>query len=302
MRLQKLQVLIFIFILNSPLLGNQQKTIKDDLGLPYVLSSPPQRIVSLAPNITEILFALDLGEKVIGVTRFCDFPRKALEKEKIGGMVDPHLERIKAMNPDLIIGFRGNPLQILERLRKLKLPVFVLDMGTDIESMFRLILRIGLITGTEKRAESLVQSLKIKYGEIRSALQCVKHEPKVFLSLHGLGLWTCGRESYLNDLLKKARGVNVAGTIPKRWLHLNREQLLHENPEVIIILSKSEEDFLEAKTRMKNQGYLRGVRAIASESMYFLDENQATRPGPRLISALSALARILHPECFESMQ
>jgi len=289
-----LLILLIVFILDA-----QEKIIKDDLGFPFDMTAPPQRIISLAPNITEILFTLGLGEKVIGVTRYCDFPEDTMKKEKIGGMVDPNLEKIIALKADLIIGFRGNPLTTLERLRDLNLPVFVLDIGTTIESTLSIVKKIGTVTHTEKRAELLIQSLRERYEKILSALRDVKQEPKVFLSLHGTGLWTCGKESFLNDLVKKARGMNIAGNIPRKWLNYNREHLIHEDPEVIIILSKSEKDFLKTKKWIKSEAHLEGTKAVDADRIYFLDENLATRQGPRLIEALEELARLLHPQCFE---
>lgn len=289
-----LLILLVVFILEA-----QETIIKDDLGFAFTITSPPRRIISLAPNITETLFALGLGEKVVGVTRYCDFPEDALKKEKIGGMVDPNAEKIIALKADLIIGFRGNPLTAIERLRNLNLPVFVLDAGTTIESTLSIVSKIGTVTHAEKRAELFVRSLRERYEKILAALRSVKQEPKVFLSLHGTGLWTCGKESFLNDLVNKARGVNIAGTIPRKWLNYNREHLIHENPEVIIILSKSKQDFLKTKKWIKSEAHLEGTQAVDSDRIYFLNENLATRQGPRLIEALEELACLLHPQCFE---
>jgi len=296
---KKMHAVFLLFSLHAVLFGSQQKTIKDDLNFPYKLTSPPQRIISLAPNITEILFDLDLGEKVVGVTRYCDFPTEALKKEKIGGMIDLNLEKIIALKPDLIIGFRGNPLRIIERLRSLHLPLFVLEMGTDLETVFIVINKIGTITQKEKKAEILAESLKKRYDRIQAALRDVQHEPRVFLSIHGTGLWTCGKGSFLNDLVGKARGVNIAGNIPRKWLHYKREQLFHDNPEVIITLSKSQREFTKVKEWIKNEAHFKGIKAVETDRIYFLDQNLASRPGPRLIDALEELARILHPQYFK---
>ena len=109
--------LCFLFILNLITSGNQNLTIKDDLGYTHVLGNPPQRIISLAPNVTEILFAVGLEKKIIGVTRYCNYPEQAQTKNRIGGMVDPDLEKIIDLRPDLIIAFRGNPLRLVRRLK-----------------------------------------------------------------------------------------------------------------------------------------------------------------------------------------
>jgi len=298
MRTRKLQVFFLLSVLSASFYGNQKETIKDALGFPYAAGTLPQRIVSLAPNITEILFSLGLGERVVGVTRFCDYPPQAQEKEKVGGLVDPNLEKIKALNPDLIIGFRGNPLKILKRIRKLGLPLFVLEMGNDFESVFAVIEKIGIVTQSQKEAESLIQSLRKKYDAIESTLRNVEHQPKVFLSIHGFSFWTSGKESFLNDLLTKAGGVNIAGNIPQKWLLYKQEQLIQQDPEIIVILCKSAEEFARAKEWIKNKTHLQGIQAVAADKIYFLDENLAARPGPRLVNALQELARLLHPKNF----
>ena len=298
MIMKKISYVFLVLSLASFCFGGQSKTIKDALGYSHIVNTPPQKIISLAPNLTEILFALDLGKKVVGVTRYCDYPKEALEKEKIGGLVDLNLEKIKALNPDLIIGFRGNPLRILKRLKSLQLPVFTLEMGTSIESIYRIIHNIGVITIKGREAEMLIHSIKKEHERVQLALRDVSHQPKVFFILYGMGLWTGGKDSFINDITKKAKGINIAGQIQRKWLLFNREQLIHENPEFIIIISKSQEQFNKAKIWMKNKAYLETLRAVQADSIYFLDENLATRPGPRIIQALAQIARILHPHCF----
>jgi len=293
--------LVFLFVILI-LTSFASQIIKDALGNPYTPSHTPQRIVSLAPNITEILFALGLGEKIVGVTRFCDYPQEALAQEKIGGMIDPNLEKIKSLNPDLVIGFRGNPIRILERLKKLKIQIFVLEMGPNVESVFAIIETIGKITKRDKESAALVGSMRERYSKIQSILHSVNHKPKVFLLLHGTGLWTCGGQSFLNDLLIKAKGLNIAGDIQRRWLNYNLEQLIHENPDIIIILAKSKENFRKTKERLKRSSPFKGIQAVKEDRIYFLDENIATRPGPRLSEALTRLARIFHPGKFVQEQ
>lgn len=299
MRQNRILLFLALLFFSGSIFAEQVKTIKDALGFSFTVASPPRRIVSLAPNITEILFALGLDPEIVGVTRFCDHPPQALEKEKIGGMIDPNLEKIRALNPDLIIGFRGNPLRILKRLKSLELPLFILEMDNNLESVFLLISKIGFVTQKEKEAEILIQSMKKKYDKIQEALRDVKKKPKVFFSLHGMGLWTCGKDSFLDDLVRKAKGINIAGNIQRKWLVLNREQLIHEDPEIIIIVSKSEEKFDKAKEWIKTENLFGQLSAVISDSIYYLDENIVTRPGPRFIDALAELARILHPRHFE---
>lgn len=278
------------------------QVLYDDLNHPFSLSSPPQRIISLAPNITEILFSLGLGDKVVGVTRYCDYPPQVLEKEKIGGLVDPNLEKIQALRPDLIVAFRGNPLRLLKKMVRLHLPVFVLDAGQSLEDLFFAIEKLGRLTRSDDQATSLIQALKKEYDSIQQDLQAVSSTPKVFLSLPGQGLWTCGQESYLNDLIVKAKGVNIAGRIPKKWLHLNREVFIYENPQVIIIMAKNEKDFSRVEQWFSTQPQLKTVTAVKKNQIFFLDENTASRFGPRLVHAYAELARLLHPRLFQQQK
>jgi len=298
MSFKKLFLGLPFLLLFSVISSAQSKFVKDDLGFAFQLSSPPQKIISLAPNITEILFALELEKRIVGVTRYCDYPAQARQKEKIGGLIDPSLEKIKALNPDLIIGFRGNPLRILKRLRSLGFPVFILEAGESLDSIYFTIEKIGTITHQEKQAQALVSSLKNKYEKIEASLRPVRHKPRVFLFLHGLGFWTCGKGSFLNDLLTKAKGENVSGKIPKKWLHYSQEQLLHDNPEVMIVMSKSQQEFTRARQWIREESHLEKVRAVEEDRIYFLDENLASRLGPRLFDALAELARLLHPHLF----
>jgi iron complex transport system substrate-binding protein len=291
---------VLFFSVLATLVPAGQEIIYDDLRTPFPLGQAPQRIISLAPNITEILFALGLGSRTIGVTRYCDYPPGALAKEKIGGMVDPNLEKIQSLRPDLIIGFRGNPLGVLNKLRSLHFPVFVLNLGSSLEGLFQTIEMVGRVTRAEGAAQALVAGLKDNYGSIRSALSAVTKKPKVFLSVYGQGLWTCGRGSYLDDLLVQAGGVNIAGQIERRWLQINREQLIHENPDVIIIMAKDKQRFSQAGELFRADPRLKDVRAVKDNNIHWLDENVAGRFGPRLMGALDAVAHILHREIFEA--
>jgi len=295
---RKFRFILIVLLLPLIPVSAQDKVFTDALGFITKLESPPKRIISLAPNITEILFALDLGDNVVGVTRFCDYPPEATKKEKIGGLVDPNLEKIISLNPDLIIGFRGNPIRLINRMQEFNLPVFVLETGNTIDSVFTVIETVAQITWVEERADELLKPLMLQYKNILSALDRVNVIPKVFVFLHGVGLWTCGKNSFMDDLLNKAKGKNIAGNIKEKWLLFSQEQLIAENPDFILILSKSQEDFLKSKKTISKGVYLKTLQAVVRDKVYFLDENLATRPGPRIIEALNNLARIFHPEAF----
>ncbi len=275
--------------------------VVDDQGVAFPLSAPPRRIVSLAPNVTEILFALGLDEEIMGVTRYCDFPEAALRKPKVGGLVDPNLELIKSLSPNLVIAFRGNPLRTIERLRALGMPVFVLNIGRDLQALFPLIAKVGRVTRRETEAAALAAGLRDRLDAVRGRLEGVATEPRVFLALHGQGLWTCGRLSYLNDLVARSKGRNVAGAVERDWLHYGLEQIVRDDPEVIIVLARTPAEFERGRDKFLNDRRLRKVAAVRTGRVFFLDENVTSRFGPRLAEALEVVARSIHPERFERL-
>ncbi len=277
----------------------QAQIVKDDTGRNFVVpASPPARIVSLAPNITEILFALGLGDRIAGVTRFCDVPPEALAKPKIGGLVDPSFETIQSLRPDIVFAFRGNPLRAIERLRGLGFPVFVLDIGTTIDAIFPMVAKVGAATGREAEAAALNARLREDYRKIETALASVRTTPGVFLILHGQGLWTCGREAFLDDLITRAGGRNVAAARARSWIFYQREQLIRDDPDVILVLAKTVADFRRAEAWLAGESRLGGLKAVRTRRVYHLDENAASRFGPRLIEVLAQAAALLHPEAF----
>ncbi len=285
------------FMIASALDG--QAVVKDDFGRPFTLpTATPGRIVSMAPNVTEILFALGLGPNVVGVTRYCDFPPEALSLAKIGGLVDPNIEIIQSLHPDLVIAFRGNPVRVLDRLSDLKLPVFALDAGADLDALNELILRIGLVTRREPEARALADRLGARERAVASALGDIPKKPRVFVLLYGQGLWTCGGQSYLNDVIARAGAVNIAAALPRKWALYGRERIIGDDPDDLFVLAKSEADFAAAKAWLAGEGRLGGLAAVAGGRVHFLDENSASRFGPRLVDILDAMARALHPQRF----
>ncbi len=279
--------------------AESQHVVRDDRGKEFRTDIRPKRVVSLAPNITEILFTLGAGGQVTGVTRYCDYPPEATEKTIIGGFLDPDIERIRDVAPDLIVAFRGNPLERIERLDGLGLRVFVLDIGYRLEEIPPLVEKIGAVVGRTAEAGVLARALTDRAARVASALSDFAARPRVFLKLQGEGLWTCGRESYFTDLIEKAGGTSVTSGLSKNWLEYGVESLVGDNPDLIVVLARSEEDFARTRAWLKNRPGVRETAAVRNDRILKLDENAASRFGPRLFDSLEDLARLLHPERFE---
>lgn len=292
--------LFFFLNLNSEArnYADRQETLRDALGYEFILGREPQRIISLAPNLTEILFALGSGDKIVGLTRFCNFPPEATRIEKVGGLLDPSLEKITALQPDLILAFRGTPLEVLNKLRSSGLPLFVFDEGEKVTELFSLIKTIGLITRNEDRAKEFLLHLESRLKEVQKMIQATRARPRVFITLASPGLWTCGRRSFLHDLIELAGGQNVAAFESRRWFALKLEDLLRFSPEIIVILAPNSKIFEARKDYFLKEESLKNVAAIRANRFGWLHEDEASRFGPRLIKALEELARLLHPEVF----
>ncbi len=272
------------------------QTFTDDVGYRVHLTSPPQRIISLAPNITEILYQLDLQDKIIAVTQYCDYPPEVKEKPTIGGYINPNLEKIIALKPDLILGFRGNPLPLIHKLQSLGLPIFVLDEGQTISSLLRMIDRLGKVTFKAEKAASLRRQLESILSEIDHKLTSTTNKPRVLLTFQGSQLWSCGEESFLNDLITRAGGINIWHDIHRAWFVAQAEEIILKNPEIIIILAPDINHFNQTKQFLFSLPRFNQIKAIRNQKIFFIDEDLVSRLSPRLIEALPLFLAIFHPE------
>lgn len=284
-------ILISFLALWSP-----QRILVDDLGHHLKLEHPPQRIISLAPNITEILFSLELEDRLVAVTQFCNFPPEARKKPNIGGYINPQLEKIISFNPDLILGFRGNPLPLIQQLRSLHLPVFVLDEGKSILSLLAVIRRLGEVTFQEKKAAVLISQIKNQLNRLNQIISPTTRRPRVLLLLAGPQLWTCGRETFLNDLIARAGGENIMKHIPRAWFVARMEDIITKDPEIIVILAPNQTVFNQSWHTFSSLPLFQQLRAVKRGAVYYLNEDLVSRLSPRIIKALYQLAQILHPE------
>lgn len=292
--LPKLAMLLLLTVI----LGAQTLELRDDLGHKIRLASCPQRIVSLAPNLTEILFALGLSQEIIGVTRYCDYPEEARNREVVGGLVDLNLEKIRSLRPDLVLGFRGNPRRVIDRLWDQKIPVCVFDTGRTFDDLFALINRIGQLTCRQERASGLITQLKQLIMTIEKTLPPFGQTKRVFLTIYGQGsgLWTCGGDSYLSYLLERAQAENIASGQKGNWLVYSREKLIKDDPELILILCRNREDFDRARAWFSAQTALQKISAVRDGRFYYLNEDLFSRFAPRLVEAYRQLVMTLYPD------
>jgi len=274
-------------------------SVVDDAGRTVEIVSNPQRLISLAPSNTEILFALGLGDRVVGVTDFCDYPEEAQSIEKVGGM-EHNLEKIVALDPDLIVAIGGSTAQVEKatEMEKLGLTVLVLEPG-DIEGIMANIELVGKATGAEKEASQLVAQMRKRFDDITARAEGAASRPKVFFELDATDPskpYTPGPGSFIDALISLAGGSNVAASAKMQWAQLSTEEIIAQDPEVIVL---GDAGYGVTVEMVKERPGWSVIAAVKNGAIYPIDDILISRPGPRIIDGLEALARIIHPELFE---
>ncbi|MDH3722876.1 MAG: cobalamin-binding protein [Desulfobacteraceae bacterium] len=275
------------------------KTITDQLGRHVTVPDKPQRVVSLAPSITEIVFALDQGHRLQGVTTYSDFPPEAAKLPKVGSYVHLDLEKIVALKPDLCIAIKdGNPRVIAQRLESLKIPVYAVDPN-NLETIMKTVLEIGTLLNAKNRANQLVQNMDLRIQKVKSLVAKTTHRPRVFLQIGVSPIVSAGTHTFIHELIVIAGGTNLAaGPIP--YPRFSLEKVLALSPEIIIITSMARSAVFE-KVKAEWEKWP-NMPAVRNQRIYVEDSNFFDRPTPRLVDGLELLIRLIHPELVEKFQ
>jgi len=280
----------------------QPGTFTDDLGREITIDKSPQRIVSHVPGITEMLFALGLEERVVGVSDYCNYPPEAELKPKVGGFFNPSMERIVDLNPDLVLT-NGSVDYVMTHLDSLGITYIVL-YPNDIDGILKNIELVGKITGTEKEAKKLLKDMQERISYVSAR---VKDAPrvKVFYTFHITDLnnpWTAGPGSSVDSLITLAGGENIGAKALAPWIQFSIEEVVNSDPEVII-LDVSHGTAITSveglKAQLREHPAWREVTAVKQERICPIDGDLINRTGPRIVQGLEEIARGIHPELFE---
>ncbi len=282
----------------SPAGDPGSSAFEDVLGNRLAWSRPPARIVSLSPNLTEMLFAIDCSARVVGVTRFCDVPAEADALPEVGGIVDPSLEAIVALAPDLVLATRGNSLEFLASLKDLGIPVYAVDTSGDLNNIPRVIRELGAVTGHPAQADSLAGYLESRRAKViaRFAGLASAQRPRVYYGELEGALWTAGPGSFLHNLIEDAGGRNVAGHAPAPWCALSMEAVAAEDPQVYLGPCRSGADEERVRRILSTHPVWRAASLGRDPRLFLVDENRLLRPGPRTFDVLEEFAAFLHPD------
>jgi len=263
---------------------------------------PYQRIVSMAPSITETLFALELGDQVVGVTKYCTYPPKAQEKEIVGGYHNPNLEAVVALQPDLVVLLSGHE-HTQPAFRKLGLPTLTLH-HTSLEGILDSILTVGRTCGHEDRARQLVADIESRMERVRAKTAGLPR-PRVMVAVGRAGVGTgrledvyiAGRDGHLDRIVEAAGGQNACTLESVRFPVVSSEGILKINPEVIVDLVRvSIGPQPDAQAVRADWRQVAEVDAVKNGRVFVIDDDFATIPGPRFILLVEKLARLIHPE------
>jgi len=290
MNIKTLVAVLSLAVLCIPATGDA-RTYIDHIGREISLTSSPRRIVSLAPGITETLFALGLDTEIAGVTTFCDYPREAASKRKIGGLINPSLEEIVSLDPDLVIGTAdGNRKETVNRLERIGLPVYVVNPGS-LDEILVMISDMGEITGKTKEANRLVNNLRERIDRVVMRTKDSLQSGIFFLVGEG-AMITAGKDTVIDRLIRAAGGKNIAGDSAIRYPRFTIEEIILKNPDIIIVAS-ARDDASSVKQRWEKW---QAIAAVKEGNIHFIDPDLISRPAPRIVDGLETMARIIHPE------
>jgi len=275
-------------------------TLTDNLGRTVTITGPPQRIVCINPSTTEIAYALGLGDRVVGVDIYSDYPPEAVSKQRISNIYTPNPDEVAALDPDLVLMYSfygpGDPyvdaIAALEGVNVIALRPKSLN---DIVNNIRL---IGKATGKIEEAEALASQLNSTINKIKDRTSNATDKPKVYMEMWYPPPWTFGPNTWGDEIIRAAGGINVFGDALTDYVETTDEEVIARNPEVIISLYGAQHIHFATLEEFKKRPGWAEIEAVKNGKVYLLDENLIVRPGPRIVLGLEAVARFLHPEIF----
>jgi iron complex transport system substrate-binding protein len=278
--------------------ADQSIKVKDALGDEMTMDSEPERIISLIPSNTEILFELGLGEEVVGVTDFDNYPEEAASKEKIGGM-EFNVEKIISLNPDLVLAHESTAVSAkegLDQLRDSGINVFVIRDTQKIKEVYTIIENIGKLTGKTKEADQLVSSMKDDLQELKAKAEEVEEKKKVYVEVAPApDIYSTGDNTFINEMLELINAEN-AFKGQEGWIAVNQEEVIAANPDVIITTYGYYND--KSKAQVMERAGWEGINAVKNEHVYDVHSDLVTRTGPRLVEGVEEIAKSVYPEIF----
>lgn len=271
-------------------------TIIDDTGAVVTIPQEPQRIISIAPSNTEILFALGLEDKIVGITNYCNFPEETKNIEKIGEMSPLNLEKIVSLKPDFILAYAGFQLQEIPRLRELGLNTIVIE-PLSLKETLKSIQMVATVCGIPEKGNTLVENLSQRVDKIKTEVSKIEitKRPKVFIGGIYETIWTPGEGTLFNELISLAGGRNIAADF-SGWTKISQELIVKEDPDIIIIPTGAMNpgDELKIEENIYQRPGWSNLSAVKTQKIFIVNEDLFFRAGPRLVDGLERLYKIFY--------
>ncbi|MGD9189425.1 MAG: cobalamin-binding protein [Desulfobacteraceae bacterium] len=286
--------LIATMVLVLPALADT-RSVTDLLGRKLEVPQNPQRVVALAPSITEIVYALGQQRRLKGVTRFSDYPEAAKHLPRVGSYVHLDIERIAALKPDLCIGVKaGNPLSVVTRLQAMGIPFYAVH-PVDLETVMLSIETIGDLLGASQAAAQTTAAMRKRIDRVKTIVAAADRKPRVFVQIGVSPIVSVGSQTFIHQLVTLAGGTNVAaGNTP--YPRFSREQVISLAPDIMVITSMARATVFE-KVKAEWMQWS-AIPAVRTQAVFIAPTNIFDRPTPRLVEGLEQMARYIHPKLF----
>ncbi len=271
-----------------------QELYTDSQNRVVVVPNNPQRIISMAPSVTEILYALDVEDRVVGVTDYCDYPSEASQKTSIGGFSTPNLEVIAELDPDLIIAGTYDEEKV-QTLSNMGVAIVIVEAST-IDEIIDNIDKVGKLINAEAKAKEVTSDLRARVNAITAITSILTDDERVTCYFE---IWetpkVAGSASFLNDLIQKAGGSNIFSDLPEEYPSVSSEVIISANPKAIFLTAHSQSWY--SQDVCSRTGY-NEIDACKNNRVYSVDDGMYLREGPRIVDALEEMAELLHPDLF----
>jgi iron complex transport system substrate-binding protein len=269
----------------------------DGLGREISLTGPAQRVVSLAPSNTEILYAIGAGSQVVGRDNLSDYPAEVANVTDIGSAYEPlNTELIVSLEPDLVLATEINTPEQVKALEDVGLTVYYLKNPVTLEQMYTNLEIVAQLTGHEDKAATLIESLSARVDAVTQKVAGLTEKPTVFYEIDGTDPskpWTSGPGTFIDTLINMAGGVNIGGVLSDQFAQMSAEEIVLQDPDFIIL---GDSAFGVTVESIGQRAGWEDLTAVKNNSIFPFDDNLASRPGPRLVDGLEALLAILHPD------
>lgn len=272
--------------------GEYPMTIVDSYNREVTFEEEPETVISLGPNITETIYAVGAGDKLIGRTDYCDYPEQVKDVQSVGSLTDPSVEKIAELNPDVVIASTHFKEDVLKKLEEAGVKVLVLYGEENFDGAYTTIEKVGLVLNKSDQAENVISEMKSKVSEVTEKVKG-KEAPSVYyvIGYGAEGEFTATKDTFIAEMIGMAGGTNIADDA-ENWKY-SLEKVIEKDP-YMIICSK----YFDSKAGIETANGYKDLAAVKEGRLYEIDDNKLDRQGPRLAEGLEELARTIHPDAF----